>query len=235
MKTNLLAVFVLLTGLILPAHARWPSENELTTIFGSRKHAAAIYYHKIVFYNLPGDLELKKKPGASSTLRIFSGSREVPLKELKPAKVLRFNHSFQFQPLFLSEPREAPFLVCLTPDLDQSPNGRPDRSLHNPDAKDQFCGVIAPDGTIVFEFPVEQKPPETVARALGIRDDGKRAAIVIGERVTIGGEDGKSYDLGSPREVLIWEHPDKLSRAPAKKFRTPYYLELMRMFWSGKL
>jgi hypothetical protein len=82
---------------------------------GSKKKAVAEYYQKIEFYDLPDGIVLSGV-GSPHELALYRGTETVSVGILKPKKVLEFNHGFEIWPMIHSDAnREAPFLLCLTP------------------------------------------------------------------------------------------------------------------------
>lgn len=76
-----------------------------------------------------------------------------------------------------------------------------------------FCGIIGPDGTVIFQLPREEFPAR-MYEALGIAGDGKRAAFLVGaygkwEEPKEGSETDEGLNV---KEIWVWEDPATLRK-----------------------
>lgn len=203
-----------------------PSDKRYVQLSGHGKNVVARHQYKLVFYSLPSGAEYTKNK--ENRLRIFRGGKEIDPSALAPRKVMSFRHTFDIRPN--EDEVKTNFLVCTNLLVDSydamddeemamiEAKGR-QRSIPwtNPTAPmDQFCGIVSVAGDVIYTFPITQKIPGPLAYPLGISADGKRAGIMIGEKLSSEGEDGESVAVGKPRQVWVWEHPAKLKKILVK-------------------
>lgn len=79
-----------------------------------------------------------------------------------------------------------------------------------------FCGVIGPDGTVVFRFPAESFPGR-MYEPVGIAGDGRRAAVLVGRHGKLAEPEGEADEGLTVEEVWVWEHPAALRKRRATK------------------
>lgn len=233
MRIILMAIGVLVA---IQALAGKRGEDDLSVLFGTKKNIVAEYPHRFDFIRLPGDMELCPSPNKGAKARVCSGTAIVPLKVLKPFKTIHLLHSHLTLPMGLKFPRSAPFITCSTHVRDKSlrdPNY--EGTSKSKKGLDQFCAVVSIEGEIVFEFPIVQSIPALVAMPIGISEDGQKAAIVTGQRIQADSEDGAFYDIGSLKEVWVWNHPNRLTKFPVDRFKSKHWTELMGQFTEGKI
>lgn len=83
-----------------------------------------------------------------------------------------------------------------------------------------FCGIVAPTGHVLFEFP-PMSFPVRVYVPLGMVSGGRRAAVKVGSFVRnkpVEGDDDSHIDTVSDfKQVLVWDFPDHLRTVPISK------------------
>lgn len=203
-----------------------PSDKRYIQLSGHGRNVVARHQYKLVFYALPPEAEYQKNK--ENRLRVFRGGKEIDPATLTPTKVMSFRHTFEIRPN--EDEVRTNLLVCTNLLVDTydamddeeaamiAAKGR-QRFIPwtNPAAPmDQFCGVVSVAGDVIYTFPITQKIPSLLVYPLGISADGKRAGIMIGEKLSSEGEDGESAAVGKPRQVWVWEHPAKLKKIPVK-------------------
>lgn len=193
-----------------------PMDKNPVRIKGSDHRAIVVYQYRLDFVKVYD--ELKMDPTNHGTLRIYRGTSTINPSELKPYKEMTFKQRFKIMPLF-TDHIERNFLICsdiLHPfytarSADEvnaiRAKGFQNRSMPWVNQKgqiDQICSVISLSGDVIFNFPIKQKLPGPLAEPLGITSDGKKAAVMIGEKVESDEEDGVMTSAGHSREVLVW-------------------------------
>lgn len=145
-------------------------------------------------------------------------------KSIKPEKVLTFKHPFlaffdrnllvctnRFQEYSGQDEHEKRMIAIRGERYDAISWTDPKGEI------EQFCGVLSPQGKIIFEFPPQKKPRE-IYYPIGIANEGNRAAVFIGtagpskhpEREADDVEgDSFNYDA-----VLVWDSPNKTRKKP---------------------
>lgn len=191
-----------------------PQDSRPVATYGLGRKAVLQYQYHVDFFKLS---DSEKIMASSDFSRV---TQAVNIGSLRPFKVMKFRHPLDFYWL-PGDPFDHPILLCenfvsrytaRTPE-EMAVIGR-GMKWENRDAEhDGFCGVVSLDGDILFEFPVTQRYPDAVFHVLQFSKDGKSAAIGVGKEIEDGSDEGTR--IGSYREVLIWEYPDKLIRVDA--------------------
>lgn len=199
-----------------------PPDSVPYRFLGLGQNLIVQYQFRLEFIKLPSRQSFEILHGTK--VRIFDSEKnlEVPLDQFQPNKTLTFRRSIVVVPQNYRQ--AAPYIAVCTNVLESWYGARTRDEAEKIKARghrnqgmpwinvsgqyDDFCGVVTPTGEIVFKFPYAQKSPDKLLSPLGVTDDG-RVAILVGESVS---DDGESKYVGHPREVLIWERPDKFRR-----------------------
>lgn len=219
-----------------------PPDTIPRKIYGHDKHIVVAYQFKLAFYDLQDDVEARVIKG--KRLALFKDGQLIDPNKLKPKKTITFKRSFSL-PVERSPVEYRNLLVCTSAlassyspmSSDEEKNmqalGEAGKVWVNESGTlDHFCGIISLTGNVIYEFAIHENPPTRVVAPVGISADGKRAAVMVGEKVP--GQDGVGFYIGRPKEILIWEFPDKLS---TKKIPYPATTDedAKRQFYQGKL
>lgn len=169
-----------------------------------------------------------------------------PKKAKKPAVVLTFKHPVTVSPASADWGKDSRgnILACTDRFMAYSIQDPEEQRLaaggdgaetqmrwEDPKARfPDFCGVIGPDGTVVFQLPRE-KFPERLYQPAGIAGNGERAAFLVGPygRLEDPDQDSETGEGLNAKEIWIWEHPGTLrKRKMTEKDRTVFLLGELR-------
>lgn len=223
-----------------------PSDSVPLRIIGSGKDAVAVYQFRLDFLRLGPEHELRPVPTAPTVLKLFRDGQEIAPKELVPQKTLTYQNRFEVLPRYPDQV-ENNFLICsdlihakyhaiskeereLTRTLG---HGRVMPWKNKKGSAEQACSVLSVTGNTVFSFPITQRLPDRLAAGLGMTADGKKAAIMLGEKTELKNEYGTESVIGKPREVLVWEEGKELRRIPISN-RSLTWNDLIQQFAQGR-
>ena len=201
---------------------------------------AALYQFKIVFYQLTPDIRSEVKP--DETVNLTRNGASVDINAMRPKKILTFKRSISV-PVERGPDGYTNLLIC-TSSLSSyySPMSSEEESemrglkitgevRNEGGAIDSFCGIISLTGEMVYQFRFAEVPPKKMLAPVGITADGRKAAVMIGEKTR--GEDGAGYYIGRPRELLVWTSDNKVQK---RKLNYPSTTDeqVKRDFFFGK-
>jgi hypothetical protein len=207
--------------------AKWaPTDARPIGYFGAGANMVVQYQFRLDFYKLPPDIIFENQGGAARLYRASNAAVDIPLDQLTPHKTLTFKRRFQALPRNVLKQPKAHLLICSiareswytarTPDENQmiAAKGYSDGAMpwiNTRGQYDDFCGVIAQTGEILFRFPSTQKAPDRLFEPLDTSEDG-RAAVLLG-KITRGATDDGAYErVGQYREIFLWEKSSGLRR-----------------------
>lgn len=199
-----------------------PKDVHVMGVWGSGQKIAVKYQFKIEFYQLPVDVTFKDEHGNPVFERQDHSRIGLADLNLRPKSTLSFRRHVEIAPRSrMVGPR---ILVCTNmltgyvPVTDDERASLPDGKLpyfrweNEGGTLDDFCGVVSMDGEVVWKLDYRQAVPDRLLHAVDMLPDGSRALIFSGSRVA-GSEGAES--VGSPKELFIWEYPDKVKRKSA--------------------
>lgn len=169
-------------------------EGPVRLILGKPPKILLVQDDAITAYSLPADIRIGVDKRRDPVL--MRSGKEVDRKELAPARAISFGRPVNVFP----KGGVDRFLVC-TDALLPGTKGRD---------YDDFCGIVSVEGKVLFRFPVKQERPKSLLKPTGMTPDGLHAEVVVGEEAA--GEDRPQ--ITKPREILVWDFPDKLQRLP---------------------
>jgi hypothetical protein len=168
---------------------RQTASKRIARVESMGDHAVAVYRDRLEFFQL----EIGESVDGRGRFKL--GNRVRTALEAQPLKIVWFERPFN-----LIASRTGNVLVCSAIWA----------SKNSATGLDEFCGVVSASGDVIYKFPVKQHAPDAILHPLAISDDGSYAEVYLGRLVP--GEDGPSP--GSPREILAWRSPSKLTRLP---------------------
>lgn len=197
-----------------------PADTRVLALYGFGNKLVAEFQYRLEFYSLPNDVVLG---GKRNNIKLTRKGAEVHIDSLKSVKKMSFESRFGLSPI-LPRLSPLPFWVCSDFIRGYSPNDDKEyQSLaakgygvqgmpwvnHGAEFKD-FCGALTLDGKVLFRLPFSQHYPDKLLRVIEVSNEGKKAVILVGEKVTYTDADDKSFMVGNPRQVYIWDFPDKI-------------------------
>lgn len=215
------------------AATRWtPKDDEPIRVFGSNRLRRAVvrYQYRLDFFELPEGVQINVKP-ETSIYGLYRGAAEVPLSSLTPKRTLSFKRKVNISPGHFSGNHavEENFLVCMDFMRGYVPKTEEEQRILAPrmdfhgvpwvnerGGYSQFCGVVSILGEIVFKFRFKQAFPGRLIRPITMSEDGRYAAIMIGERVFPRGIETERPFIGRPSEVWTWEYPKTVKKHPVE-------------------
>lgn len=199
-----------------------PRDIHVMGVWGSGQNVAVKYQFKIEFYELPEGVSFKDDHGNPIYLRRDQSRVSLDALNLRPKATLTFRHHVEIYPIARTVgPR---ILVCVNllagyiPATDDERASLPDRTLpyfrweNTAGQLDDFCGIVSMDGKIVWKIKYRQSIPDNLLQGVDMLPDGNRALIFSGSRRP--GSEGGEF-VGSPKDLFIWEYPDKLKKISA--------------------
>lgn len=200
-----------------------PADKIPMRIMGVGKNAVAVYQYRLVFFSLPSNVQLGTG-GQGDRLKLLRNGTPIQPDQLSSTSVMTFKDPIDVLPALTDEAKAV--LVCTNP-LGYYSSKTPEelaafgygmRWRNAAGTYDNFCGVVALDGSVVYRFPA-QSEPNRMLRPIGIHPEGKQAEVMVGKKVLLAaGEDGTEPQtvIDSPIEILKWR-PGKLEKVkPAK-------------------
>lgn len=200
-----------------------PADKAVVRLVGDNQRVVAVYQYRLEFLALPDDVKLDHGSGADR-LKLKRGEQVVQPEGLPAAKKMTFQNPIEVLPS--PEDRATRILVCTNPVGYYSPRTQDELAIFGYGVKWEnsagqhadYCGVLALDGTEVYRFPAPQAPGQLL-RPVGISEDGQRAEVMVGKKVTTpAGEDDDQpgEEIDAPSEILRWGHPNRLERTRLK-------------------
>lgn len=223
-----------------------PSDSVPLRIIGSGKDAVAVYQFRLDFLRLAPEYELRPVDTAPTVLKLYRDDKEASPGGLTPRKTLSYKNRFEILPRHPDQIQKN-FLVCsdlihaqyhaISPEEREMTRALGHKRVmpwtNKNAAIDQTCSILSLTGNTIFSFPVTQQLPGQLAAGLGMTTDGKKAAIMLGERVQLKSEYGTESIIGKPREVLVWEEGKALRRIPISD-RKLTWNDLIQQFAQGR-
>jgi hypothetical protein len=218
-----------------------PPDNVPTRILINDRHAVGAFQYRLDFFDLPNEIQVK----ANGTAFVLEKEgRRVALSEIAPKKSLRFAHTVDTLPRF-SDAIPARFLACtsllhdfyhpMTQEEKKTATTLGHRSSlpwKNPKAdREQLCAVLSNSGDVVFSFGM-QHLPDKVFFPLDMSSDGKKAAVMVGERVQVQGDNGRNSEVGNARAILIWTDGEGMKTVPIKE-KNLGEMEILKKYMTG--
>lgn len=202
-----------------------PTDSKPKHTVGKGRRAVMKYQYRIEFFSLPADAEMVGDPRWGE-MQVSHAGKTSSFREssISPAKTLEFKRPVKvwFARTASGEPVFGNLIACTDLQKGYVPANEEEATIlrfkgqeHgiawvNPrGSAEDFCGVLSPEGNILYKFPFAQKRPDKLLEPIEVSPNGKRAVVAVVEETL--DPDGRPT-VGYPREVLVWEHPDKLKR-----------------------
>lgn len=202
-----------------------PNDARVAGLYGADNKIMAQYQYRVDFFKLPKGTVVG---GKKNNIKILRGNSEVSVSDMKPHKTLSFKSRIGVSPIL---PRTFSHPLWLCSDLLQGYSPNTDEEYKILEVKghgsagmpwinssgeyEDFCGVVSLDGEIIYRLPIAQHFPDKLLRVLEVSNEGKKAVIIMGEKMSYTQEDSDSYMVGNPKQVYVWEYPDKLNNYAA--------------------
>jgi hypothetical protein len=219
-----------------------PPDNVPVRILINGRHAIGVFQFRLEFFNLPDDVQVK--PNGTKFVLLRDG-QAISLSDLTPQKTLSFVHPTETLPHF---PDAIPsrFLACtaMLHDYYARMNAEEEKNMaalghryampwtNKKGKQEQTCSVLTTSGDVVFSFGT-QHLPDKIFFPLDISADGKKAAVMVGEKVSEEGEDARNWVVGKPRAILVWTEGKGLKTIPITD-KSLSRMEVLRKYMSGE-